>query len=118
MEFGIGIHGELGIERRHIESADGIAALMFDSIKEDKSIEGKRIALLINGMGGTPLMELYILTRKIISIASEISEISKALVGNYITSLDMQGASLTVLLLDDELESFLNAPVDTPALRN
>lgn len=118
MEFGIGIHGELGIERRHIESADSIAELMFDSIKKDKNMEGKRIALLINGMGGTPLMELYILARKILAIGTEISEVSKALVGNYITSLDMQGASLTVLLLDEELESFLNAPVDTPALRD
>jgi len=118
MEFGIGIHGELGIERRPVENADSIAELMLDTIKKDKSIEGKRIALLINGMGGTPLMELYILARKIISITTESSEVSKALVGNYITSLDMQGASLTVLLLDEEMESFLNAPADTPAMRN
>jgi dihydroxyacetone kinase-like protein len=116
MEFGIGIHGELGKERREIESADRLAVLMMEAIESEISV-GDRMALLINGMGGTPLMELYVLARKTLDILRERSEISRVLVGNYITSLDMQGASITCLTLDEELEELLNVPVDTPALR-
>jgi dihydroxyacetone kinase-like protein len=110
MEFGIGIHGELGIERRRVENADNIAELMFNTLREDKKIEGKRIAVLVNGMGATPLMELYILARRIIALAAGASEVVKVMVGNYVTSLDMQGASLTIFILDKELEELLKAP--------
>jgi dihydroxyacetone kinase-like protein len=116
IEFGIGIHGELGKERRKIERADRLVSLMIEAIETEVGI-GDRMALLINGMGGTPLMELYVLARKALDILRERSEISRVLVGNYITSLDMQGASITCLTLDEELEELLNAPVDTPALK-
>ncbi|ALM76028.1 dihydroxyacetone kinase subunit DhaK [Thermococcus barophilus] len=118
-EFGIGIHGEPGRRRLKMKPADEIVQMMMDAILKDMPLEkGDEVALLINGMGGTPLMELYIVNRKVSQILDTIGvKRYKTLVGNYITSLEMQGASITVLKLDEELKELLDYPVHTPAFR-
>lgn len=118
-EFGIGIHGEPGRKRLKMKPADEIVQMMMDAILQDMALEkGDEVALLVNGMGGTPLMELFIVNRKVSQILDEIGiKRYKTLVGNYITSLEMQGTSITVLKLDDELKELLDDPVLTPALR-
>ena len=118
-EFGIGIHGEPGRKRLKMKPVDEIVQMMMDAILTDMPLEkGDEVALLINGMGGSPLMELYIVNRKVAQVLEDKGvKRYKTLVGNYITSLEMQGASVTVLRLDDELKELLDDPVLTPALR-
>ena len=118
-EFGIGIHGEPGRERLKLKSADEITDMMMNAILEDIELQkDDEVAILINSMGGTPLMELYIASRKATSILSNKQvKIYKHIVGNYITSLEMQGVSITLLKLDDELKHFLDAKVHTVGLR-
>ncbi len=118
MEFGVGIHGEPGRKREKLISADELAARIVPDIAEDlKLVKGEEIALLINGFGGTPLQELYLFNN---SITNELEKagirIYKTLVGNYMTSIDMAGASVTFLRLDDELKGYLDYPVSTPAI--
>ena len=118
MEFGVGIHGEPGRKREKLISADALAARIVPDIAEDlKLVKGEEIALLINGFGGTPLQELYLFNN---SVTNELEKagikIYKTLVGNYMTSIDMAGASVTFLRLDDELEGYLDYPVSTPAI--
>lgn len=119
IEIGIGIHGEPGRERIKLEPADAIVDRMLEPILEDLPFaSGDEVLLFVNGMGGTPLVELYIA----FGHAAEVLEargirISRSLVGNYVTSLEMQGMSLTVLRLDDELTALWDAPVQTAALR-
>ena len=118
MEFGVGIHGEPGRKREKLISADELAARIVPDIAEDlKLVKGEEIALLINGFGGTPLQELYLFNN---SVTNELEKagvkIYKTLVGNYMTSIDMAGASVTFLRLDDELKSYLDYPVSTPAI--
>jgi dihydroxyacetone kinase-like protein len=117
IEIGIGIHGEPGRHRIPLESADAITDRLVDAILADRDWSGK-VLLFVNGMGGTPEAELYIVynhARKRLEDAG--LEVARSLVGNYITSLEMQGCSITVLQLDDELTELYDAPVHTVALR-
>jgi dihydroxyacetone kinase-like protein len=119
MEIGIGIHGEPGRERRKLGTADEITEALAGPILDDMPFQkGDRILAFVNGMGGTPLIELYVVYRKLHEIVSGRGiTIERNLVGNYITSLEMAGCSITLLKLDDELIRYWDAPVNTPALR-
>ncbi len=119
IEIGIGIHGEPGRERIPLASANEITDKLVDAILEDlKPAAGSKVLLFVNGMGGTPEAELYIVYNHARKRLEEAGlEVSRSLVGNYITSLEMQGCSVTVLILDDELTELYDAPVHTVALR-
>ncbi|MBU2700728.1 dihydroxyacetone kinase-like protein [Sporomusaceae bacterium BoRhaA] len=117
MEIGMGIHGEPGTHREAIRSADEIVMHLLDKIFADMPVQsGEEVAVLVNGLGGTPLMELYVANRKVAEIlAAKGIQVAKTFVGNYMTSLEMAGLSVSVLKLDEELKSLLLAPADTPA---
>jgi dihydroxyacetone kinase-like protein len=119
MEVGIGIHGEPGRRREPLRSAGEIAALAVDAVVSDLAPEsGAKVLAFVNGMGGTPQLELYLLYGEVESKLREAGlDPVRRLVGSYITSLEMAGASLTLLELDDELTELWDAPVHTPALR-
>jgi dihydroxyacetone kinase-like protein len=119
MEIGIGIHGEPGRERAALAAADEIVERIALPVIEDLGLKrGERVIAMTNGMGGTPLLELYIAHRKLVQMLGDRGvTIARTLVGNYITSLDMQGCSITLLRADDELLGLWDAPVHTPALR-
>ncbi len=119
MEIGIGIHGEPGRERVKLQPADQVVETLLTAVVEDLPFaSGDRTLLFVNGMGGTPQMELYLAygTARRLLEAQGI-EVSRSLVGNYITSLEMQGFSITLLKLDGEFEELWDAPVHTAALR-
>jgi dihydroxyacetone kinase-like protein len=119
MEVGIGIHGEPGRHRLPLEPAAEIAERLIDPIVSDLPFEhGDSVLAFVNGMGGTPLLELYVVFNEVQQLlkARGIS-IQRSLVGSYITSLEMAGCSVTLLKLDDELVRLWDAPVRTPALR-
>ncbi|PPE05273.1 dihydroxyacetone kinase subunit DhaK [Williamsoniiplasma lucivorax] len=118
MEVGLGIHGEPGLYREKQLSADESAEMVINKIKKSLKLKaGDEVALIVNGLGATPMMELNILARQAIKNlqASEI-KISKTLVGNFMTAIDMVGFSFSVIKLDDKLKKFLNAPVITCAM--
>jgi dihydroxyacetone kinase-like protein len=119
MEIGIGIHGEPGRERRKLAPADEITEALATPILDDGPFErGSRVLAFVNGMGGTPLIELYIVYRKLAEILDGRGiTIERNLVGSYITSLEMAGCSISLLKLDDELIRLWDAPVHTAALR-
>lgn len=119
MEWGVGIHGEPGRKRIELLPADDIARRLVEAILEDLTPSPNTpLLLLVNGLGGTPLMELYILYRAAAQFLEEKGfEIARSLVGSFCTSLEMAGASITLTLLDDELIELWDAPVLTPALR-
>jgi dihydroxyacetone kinase-like protein len=143
MEIGIGIHGEPGRQRLPVKPADEIVEMLLTTIIEDPAYErtvsewdperesqvdrsivdepfasGDRVLLFLNGMGGTPLSELYLLYRRAAEVVEKHGlQVERRLVGNYITSLEMQGFSITLLRLDEEMVRFWDAPVLTPALR-
>lgn len=119
IEIGIGIHGEPGRERVKLESADGLVERLLDPILEDLPYNsGERTLLFVNGMGGTPLVELYLAYGHAAAVLAERGiEVARSLVGNYITSLEMQGMSITLLKVDDEMIELWDAPVQTAALR-
>ena len=119
IEIGIGIHGEPGRERIKLESADAIVDRILAPIIDDIPFAGgDNVLVMVNGMGGTPQIELYIVFRHVADVlAGRGIQITRTLVGNYITSLEMQGMSITVLKLDDELTALWDAPVHTAALR-
>jgi len=119
MEIGVGIHGEPGRTRMKLASADEITAMLATPILDDLPFErGDKVLAFVNGMGGTPLIELYIVYNALKTILDGRGvTIARNLVGDYITSLDMAGCSITVLRLDDELTRLWDAPVHTPALR-
>jgi phosphoenolpyruvate---glycerone phosphotransferase subunit DhaK len=119
MEIGIGIHGEPGRHRMSLEPADAVVERLLTPILEDLPFsEGDRTLLFVNGMGGTPLIELYIVYRRASQLLAERGiQVARNLVGDYITSLEMAGCSLTLLRLDDELLELWDAPVNTPGLR-
>jgi dihydroxyacetone kinase-like protein len=143
MEFGIGIHGEPGRQRLPLKPADEITEMLATSIIEDLAYTrtlrewdtdngewleveltnppfqtGDSVLAFVNSMGGTPLSELYIIYRKLTEICEKKGlRIVRNLVGPYITSLDMQGCSITLLKLDDEMIRLWDAPVKTPSLR-
>lgn len=115
MEFGVGIHGEPGIAREKMMTADEISKKMLDKIRDDMPIEpNAEVAIMVNGLGATPLQELYVLyhsVRKILD--SDKIHVVKSYVGNYMTAIDMAGASLTVLKLNPTLRPYLEAPCQT-----
>ena len=119
MEVGIGIHGEPGRERLPLQSADAITDLLSGVILKDLPfVAGDRVIVMVNGMGGTPLIELYIIFRHLATVCDRHQvTIERNLIGNYITSLEMAGCSITLLKVDDELLRLWDAPVRTPALR-
>jgi dihydroxyacetone kinase-like protein len=114
MELGMGIHGEPGVRRGKLESADSVADAMLDRILADVDIgAGERVSVLVNSLGATPVEELFILYKRIHARLSEKQiEIVQPLIGRYATSMEMTGASLTVLRLDGELEKLLAAPAE------
>lgn len=118
VEIGIGIHGEPGTHREELKTADEITSQLMDKILNDLKVsKDDEVAVLINGLGATPLMELYIINRKVSQIlASKEIQVAKTYVNNYMTSLDMVGFSISILKLDTELKDLLFAPADTPAL--
>lgn len=118
IEIGMGIHGEKGIETTKIKTAKEIAEILVGRILDDYDYSGSEVAVLVNGLGGTPLMELYILNMELQKILEEKGiKAYRTFVGNYCTSIDMTGASVTLMKLDDELKELLDAPCDTPALK-
>jgi dihydroxyacetone kinase-like protein len=119
MEIGIGIHGEPGRERRKLASAADITESLATPIVDDLPLgEGDEVLAFVNGMGGTPLLELYIVYAELHRLLSARGvRISRHLIGPYITSLEMAGCSITLLKLDDELTRLWDAPVRTAALR-
>jgi dihydroxyacetone kinase-like protein len=119
MEIGIGIHGEPGRERVPLEPANAIVERLLQPVLEDLPFaSGDRALLFVNGMGGTPLIELYLAYGHAEAVLRERGiTVERRLVGNYITSLEMQGMSITLLRLDDEMVELWDAPVQTPALR-
>ena len=118
IEIGMGIHGEPGVERTRVKTAKETAGILLEKILEDYDYTGSEVAVLVNGLGGTPLMELYILNMEVQKLLEEKNiRAYKTLVGNYMTALDMTGCSLTLMKLDDELKELLDAPCDTPALK-
>ncbi|RDZ40538.1 dihydroxyacetone kinase subunit DhaK [Haloferax sp. Atlit-47N] len=118
IELGIGIHGEPGTERADVMSADEITEHLTENVLDDLDLdEGEEVVTMVNGMGGTPLSELYIVNRKLQSILDDRGvETWDAWVGDYMTSLDMMGCSVSVLRVDDELKELLGAPAETPGL--
>lgn len=119
MEIGIGIHGEPGRTRMKVKSADEIVEMLMEPIVKDLPYKsGEEVLLFVNGMGGTPLVELYIVYRKAYEIASKHGlKVVRNLVGPYITSLEMAGTSITMLKVDDDLKKLWDAPVLTPGMR-
>jgi dihydroxyacetone kinase-like protein len=119
MEIGVGIHGEPGRERRKLASADEITEALLTPILDDLPFgSGDRVLAFVNGMGGTPLIELYVVFNKVAKMCADRGvTIARNLVGSYITSLEMAGTSITLLKLDDEMTRLWDAPVHTPALR-
>ncbi len=119
IEIGIGIHGEPGRHRIPMENADGITDRLLDPVLEDLGVaSGEEVLLFVNGMGGTPQSELYIVYRRAAQVLAERGiTVARSLVGNYITALEMQGCSITVLRLDSELKELWDAPVQTAAMR-
>ena len=118
MEIGIGIHGEPGTSREPLKPANAIAEELLDKITDDIDFVGKEVAVIVNGMGGTPLMELYIVNNFVHDYLEKKGiKIYDTMVGNFMTSIEMSGFSITLLRLDEELKSLYNAKADTPALR-
>ena len=118
IEVGMGIHGEPGVERTAIKSSKEIAQILVDKILADYDFTSGEIALMINGLGGTPLMELYIMENDVQNYLKEKGiKVYRTYVGNYMTSLEMAGCSVSMLKLDDELKGLLDAPCNTPALK-
>jgi dihydroxyacetone kinase DhaK subunit/dihydroxyacetone kinase phosphoprotein-dependent L subunit len=120
MEYGVGIHGEPGIRREKIVPADELAQRMVTSLLDNFQMNDQKqeeVAVLINGFGGTPLQELYLLNNSVIrELTAKNKQVFKVFVGNYMTSIDMAGASVTIMKLDETLKKWLPAPCDTPAL--
>ena len=118
MEVGIGIHGEPGTHREPLKKADEIVDLLLEKILADLHYSGKEVAVMINGSGGTPLMELFIVNNRVSDVLAEKGvKVYKTLVGEYMTSIEMEGFSISLLRLDDELKELLDAKADTPAFK-
>lgn len=119
MEIGLGVHGEPGVKRTKVMPADDVVDILFDKIQADLKLEaGENALLYINGLGGTPVSELYILYNRAWDRLAEIGvNVTRSLVGNYFTSLEMQGASLTIMRLDDEMTKLYDAPINTAGWR-
>lgn len=120
MEYGVGIHGEPGIRREKAVPADELAQRMVTSLLDNLELDDAseaEVAVLVNGFGGTPLQELYLLNNSVTrELTARNKRVFKGFVGNYMTSIDMAGASVTIMKLDETLKKWLSAPCDTPAL--
>jgi phosphoenolpyruvate---glycerone phosphotransferase subunit DhaK len=116
IEVGIGIHGEPGRRREKLQAADAIVDQLFNAVADDLPFKkGDRVALMLNGLGGTPVSELYLLYRRAAQNCAERGiEVFRSYVGEYCTSLEMAGMSVTMLRLDDELEKLIMAPAEIP----
>jgi dihydroxyacetone kinase len=116
MEIGLGIHGEPGMRRGSIETADRVADALLDAILADMPLtRGDSVAVLVNGLGATPAMELYIMFRRVAGRLGDLGvTIHRSYVGEYVTSLEMAGASVSVIALDEELTRLIDAPARTP----
>lgn len=118
MEVGIGIHGEPGTHREALKTADEIVDMLIDKILADIDYSGSEVAVMINSSGATPLMELFIVNNHVADILTEKGiKIHKTFVGEYMTSLEMEGFSISILKLDDQMEELLDAKADTPAFK-
>lgn len=118
MEVGIGIHGEPGTHREPLKSADEIVDMLLEKILADIDYADSEVAVLINGAGGTPLMELFIVNNHVSDVlAANGIKVYKTFVGNYMTSIEMDGFSISLLRLDDEMKKLLDAKADTPVFK-
>ena len=118
MEVGIGIHGEPGVRKEKLKSANEIVDELLAKILADIDYSGSEVAVLVNGSGGTPLMELLIVNKHVHDVlAAKGIRIYRTLVGNYMTSIEQEGFSVSLLKLDDETKALLDAAVDTPAMK-
>jgi dihydroxyacetone kinase-like protein len=118
MEVGVGIHGEPGRRRVPLASASEIARMLVEPILADRDFNAAPAIVMLNGMGATPLIELYVMFGEVSALLEKAGvRVARSLVGNYVTSLDMAGCSVTVLSADEELLRLWDAPVNTPALR-
>jgi dihydroxyacetone kinase-like protein len=119
MEIGVGIHGEPGRRRVPLVSADAIAAELTGAVIRDLSLKsGHEVILLVNGFGGTPTIELYLMVNSARKVLSKFGITAvRCLAGSYVTSLEMAGCSITVAVVDSEILELWDAPVHTPALR-
>ena len=119
MEFGIGIHGEPGIRKEKLRSANEIVDDLLEKLLADLDCAGSEVAVLVNGSGGTPLMELFIINNRVHDVlAAKGVRIHRTLVGNYMTSIEQEGFSLTLLKLDDETRALLDAAADAPSFKS
>ncbi|MBN2653141.1 MAG: dihydroxyacetone kinase subunit DhaK [Spirochaetales bacterium] len=117
IEYGVGIHGEPGIRREKIATADELAAKMVAQILKELG-DSKEVVLLVNGFGATPLQELYLLNNSVTrELAAKNISIYKTFVGNYMTSIDMAGASVSIMKIDDQLKKYLTLPCDAPGFK-
>jgi len=116
MEIGIGIHGEPGIHRGPLETADEVADRLLSAISDDLALaSGDRVAVLVNGLGATPLEELYVIYRHLAKdLSAKGVTVHRQYIGEYATSLEMAGASITLMRLDDELAELVDAPASSP----
>jgi dihydroxyacetone kinase-like protein len=119
MEIGMGIHGEPGTHREKIKTADEITAHLTEKVLTDLPFKsGDEVAVMVNGLGGTPLMELFIVNKKVAAMLAERGiKVFRTYVGEFMTSLEMAGCSVTLLKLDEELKELLAAPADTPGFK-
>lgn len=118
MEYGVGIHGEPGIRREKIATADELAERMVNQLINELDYKNEEIVVLINGFGATPLQELYLLNNSVFrELHKRGIKVCKNFVGNYMTSIDMAGASVSIMKLDDELKELVKDECDTPAFR-
>ena len=116
MEVGIGIHGEPGTHREPMRPADEVVDLLLEQILADIDYSGSEVAVMVNGAGATPLMELYIINNHVADVLAERGiRVYRTFVGEYMTSLEMQGFSISLLRLDGEMKRLLDAAADTPA---
>ncbi|MCI8577682.1 MAG: dihydroxyacetone kinase subunit DhaK [Lachnospiraceae bacterium] len=116
MEVGIGIHGEPGTHKEKVRPADEIVDHLLEQILADIDYTGSEVAVMINGSGATPLMELFILNNRVADVLADKGiRVYRTFVGEYMTSIEMQGFSLSLLRLDEEMKELLDAPADTPA---
>lgn len=116
MELGMGIHGEAGISRGPLGTADEVAGQLLDAILADMPVaSGSRVVVLLNGLGATPQEELYVLYRRVHARLTDLGvEVHRPYIGEFVTSLEMAGASLSLLVLDEELTPLIDAPAQTP----
>ena len=118
MEIGIGIHGEPGTHKEKLQEADQIVDQLLDKILADLDYTGSDVAVMINGCGGTPLMELFIVNNHVSDVLKEKNiNVYRTFVGEYMTSIEMEGFSISLLKLDDEMKALLDATADTPAFK-